>query len=1055
MKRTFITSIAIASLVFGVVVGGGSQAAWAADFTNGNFEDWPTGLVAPNWTGAYSATVANQFARSTSPVYGGSYAQKIKSKDTSGSWTHVYQGFDTNVGDALTITGYLYSMSASGYTNPQIGVNTSSDRPSSWLYTLTSFTKQTWISTGSITCNASGTTTYVFLETTRKASGDTSVYWDDFSVYHAYVPPAPAVGNPTSSTLDVNVDPGSNSGNSSAQYAITIGGGSYTLGTNWVQADGSVSTTAVWQSDSTWGTTTVTGLTTGVEYTFQVKARYSSTYPQATSLGASAAGTTNSPIEPPTGAAASTNPICNGNSTTLSATVGSGGDQVWWFTGSCTNGTQVGTSSGNQSVSPSSTTTYYARSKNSTSGLYSGTCDQVAVTVNPIPNAPAAHHSSPVCMGGQLYLWTDEVAGATYSWTGPDNFSSSLRTTSSFTVTSAKEGQYSVTVTVNGCASSAGTTNVTAGTTLSPPTAASAVAENGAITWNWGTVIGATSYRLSDSWGNIIASDITNNYYVENGLDLSVLYLCHVQTVNACGGAGWTQLPSPSAQSSSALLQNGGMEAFTGSTYARIAANWQNYYHGASPDAWMASNGANGGRYAQQIQMHDTGGATTQYSGLRQTIDATPGDAFTFKAQGRTFHNNHTYAGLFITAQWDGSTTPPTVTGEGQGGNSYFLLTTSGVATASSVTIFLHAQRNGNAGDDQLVWFDDAVGYCAYVPPSPDVTNPTQNSLDVNVSPGSNLNNTSAQYAISIGGGAYTLGTHWVQVDGSVGTTPVWQTYAIWSTNTVYGLAGATTYAFQVKARYSSNIAQPTSFSAQAEGTTPCPTVATPTNITASANQLPAGNLPVPQQGAYAYFVVHGGNASSANLPANGGPVVVDLVVATAEAMKSWDVLPSADASNVFSIDATGWTAKDELLVWAGLSNQSLPSYYNCGWLGWVILNTQEHIICRSTVKDAACADRALETGAKITTGTHGLDMLAGAINTPVDSYFTAASSMGAVMTNTMGPGAARVATLTFQVAGVPGIYHLWLVSGSFTSVNGTPVSSQTGPVFDIQVDGQ
>jgi len=261
-------------------------------FQNGDFEYWPSGSVAPYWTGAYSATVSSQFVRETSIIHGGTYSQKTKSATTSGAWCHVYQPIDTVAGDALTIRGYLYSVSAATYTVPQIGVNTSSSRPSSWLYSLTSFTKQTWISTGSLACNASSDTTYVFLESKRGASsGDTSIYWDDFVVYQAYLPPAPVVAWASSSSLNVNVDPGCNSGNGSAEYAISIGGGAYTLGTHYVQANGTVSTTTVWQTDSTWGNKTVTGLSDNVTYTFKVKARYSSTYTQATSLGDGAQGT--------------------------------------------------------------------------------------------------------------------------------------------------------------------------------------------------------------------------------------------------------------------------------------------------------------------------------------------------------------------------------------------------------------------------------------------------------------------------------------------------------------------------------------------------------------------------------------------------------------------------------------------------------------------------------------------------------------------------------------------------------------------------------------------
>jgi hypothetical protein len=258
---------------------------------NGNFETWPSGLVAPNWTGAYSATVANQFVKSTAIVHGGTYAQGVKARDAANAWAHVYQGFETNVGDALTFITYAYPTAVQTGVNPQVGVNTSTARPSTWLYTLSSFTRNTWITIGPLGYTATGTTTYLFLDVKRVGSVDTTTYWDDVLVYRAYLPPAPAVTWASSTSLNVNVDPGCNSANSSAQYAISIGGGAYTLGTHYVQANGTVGTTAVWQTDATWGTKTVTGLSTGTTYTFQIKARYDGTYTQATNLGAGANGT--------------------------------------------------------------------------------------------------------------------------------------------------------------------------------------------------------------------------------------------------------------------------------------------------------------------------------------------------------------------------------------------------------------------------------------------------------------------------------------------------------------------------------------------------------------------------------------------------------------------------------------------------------------------------------------------------------------------------------------------------------------------------------------------
>ncbi len=82
------------------------------------------------------------------------------------------------------------------------------------------------------------------------------------------------------------------------------------------------------------------------------------------------------------------------------------------------------------------------------------------LTINGQP-APAASNNGPICAGGLLQLSASTIAGATYSWTGPNGFTSSAQNPSIPNATAAASGTYGVTVTVNGCASSASTTSAT------------------------------------------------------------------------------------------------------------------------------------------------------------------------------------------------------------------------------------------------------------------------------------------------------------------------------------------------------------------------------------------------------------------------------------------------------------------------------------------------------------------------------------------------------------------------------------------------------------------
>ena len=94
-----------------------------------------------------------------------------------------------------------------------------------------------------------------------------------------------------------------------------------------------------------------------------------------------------------------------------------------------------------------------------TNGCTSGV-GTTAVVVNATPATPTASSNTPVCTGNTINLSTPAVAGATYSWTGPNSFGSSVQNPSVTNATTAMSGTYSVTVTANGCTSGVGTTAV-------------------------------------------------------------------------------------------------------------------------------------------------------------------------------------------------------------------------------------------------------------------------------------------------------------------------------------------------------------------------------------------------------------------------------------------------------------------------------------------------------------------------------------------------------------------------------------------------------------------
>lgn len=127
-------------------------------------------------------------------------------------------------------------------------------------------------------------------------------------------------------------------------------------------------------------------------------------------------------------------------STSISASNGS--DGTIFFQGTTSNGTNTGLGGSPQTISTVGANTYYFRARSS-DGCW-GNQGSAAVTITTIPTA-APTNNGPICSGGTVTLNANPATGAsTYSWTGPNSFSSTNQAPSlSPTVT----GVYSLTVT--------------------------------------------------------------------------------------------------------------------------------------------------------------------------------------------------------------------------------------------------------------------------------------------------------------------------------------------------------------------------------------------------------------------------------------------------------------------------------------------------------------------------------------------------------------------------------------------------------------------------------
>ena len=85
----------------------------------------------------------------------------------------------------------------------------------------------------------------------------------------------------------------------------------------------------------------------------------------------------------------------------------------------------------------------------------------VSQTIKTKPAAPVVSNSSPVCIGETFSLNTPIVIGASYTWTGPNGFTSTEQQPSILNAQSANAGNYALSISVDGCVSNSSTTNVT------------------------------------------------------------------------------------------------------------------------------------------------------------------------------------------------------------------------------------------------------------------------------------------------------------------------------------------------------------------------------------------------------------------------------------------------------------------------------------------------------------------------------------------------------------------------------------------------------------------
>lgn len=325
--------------------------------------------------------------------------------------------------------------------------------------------------------------------------------------------------------------------------------------------------------------------------------------------GCIASGTTNVTVNPlPVPNASNNTPICAGNAINL--TGGGGGTYSWSGPLSYTSNQQNPTIS--NAVAGNSGT--YTLTVTSAAG-----CTNTAittVTVNPMP-VIVIGSNSPVCLNFPLNLTS--TGGGTYSWSGPNAFTSTLQNPTIAAATPVNAGVYSVTVTALGCSS-------IASTTVSITTPTTSAANTGP--YCAGTTINlsspsASSYTWSGPGG--FSSNMQNPTQAGSTPAMSGTYTVLV-SIGTCTASATTNvlvnaLPTPTATATSPVCvgQAINFNGSGGTTYTWTGPATFNS-NSATPAISSATN-SNGGNYI--LTVTDANGCTNS-ANVNVTVNSLP-----------------------------------------------------------------------------------------------------------------------------------------------------------------------------------------------------------------------------------------------------------------------------------------------------------------------------------------------------------------------------------------------------------------------------------------------
>ena len=600
------------------------------------------------------------------------------------------------------------------------------------------------------------------------------------------VPLAPTVNTPTSNSLKVKLNADSNPGN--LEYAIHE-----TTKGKFVQANGSLGVSEVWQTLSAWGTVTVTGLTLGTSYTFEVKARNANL--EETVYGPSASGS------------AATVPLMLSTALINSDLQAAGNTDKPW-----------------SALDMSPDGKYAILAANPGRLYFTSNSGTTWTEVQPIGGTDANWQSVAISNNGAVIyaavkggnVWRSSNSGASWSDARPSGYSESLNwqtvsCSGDGSIVIAAESNYSsytpgLCYKSNNYGSSWTELSVKAsypvnsgtwsGSSVSSDGTIMALAENNGFiyrssdsgsSWNY------TTYMTSNSWRSVAlspdGSKLLANYYGSSSGKLRYW-----------NGAIWTDA-GISGKFGAMSLINDGSKRIAGFTEGRLYSFANNSWSEIKPAGDVNGNwtGAQISSDGSFIMVCNGGGRVYSIGSLSMSNIAST-----------TATGNHTVVTMNdVNVTSRGTIIYPYADIDkviGDAGVINVLLTGSfsyGQYANNITGLTPNTRYNARAVGANFAGngYSTRVDFrtLAAIPGAPVLGNQTSATIDLTLD--KNGNPDATEFVV-----LETTTSKYLQANGTLGAAPVWQSATLWGTKTVTGLTLNTTYTFKTKARNGDNV---------------------------------------------------------------------------------------------------------------------------------------------------------------------------------------------------------------------------------------------------------